>query len=243
MTFAPTPPSPPRRIRFAEVTQIKRNATNFSSRLTNYTCTPENHKLYEYAQKSPSVQELVSTTEDHGIPYKVYQEAYYSKEADAPDHAKEYGGVLFRTRGGTGLSALDEWDWADKTLVSGLLERKEDPFQLPKIVGIEGWEYNQCPPSRREVRNWLSEDPIQTKPVQRKGTWASQVNHWMSAGFTPLTSIQIEGPTQVWSSSGLGHTPRKKANASAREQQLMSVFSLEVFSMLVFHVTIECCDC
>ena len=50
---------------------------------------------------------------------------------------------------------------------------------------------------------------------------------------SPLTVMQIEGPTQAWSSSGLGQTSRKKTKASAREQQSMSVFSLEVFGMQV----------
>ena len=54
--------------------------------------------------------------------------------------------------------------------------------------------------------------------------------------------VQIEGPTQAWSSSGLGQTPKKKVKASAREQQYMSVFSLEVFGMLVFVTNLGCSD-
>lgn len=48
-----------------------------------------------------------------------------------------------------------------------------------------------------------------------------------------LTAAQIVGPTQAWSSSGLGQTPGKKAKTSTREQQFMSIFSLEVFGTLV----------
>ena len=96
VTFAPSPPSSPRRIHFAHVTQIKRDTTYAHSQLTHYTSTPASHKLYEYAQKPPSVQELALTAGDHGIPDKVYQEVYYSKEADAPDHAKEYAGISFQ---------------------------------------------------------------------------------------------------------------------------------------------------
>jgi DNA polymerase zeta len=175
VTFAPSPPSSPRRVRFAEVTQIKRDTGDVRSGPTNYTRTLANHELYEYVQKPPSVQELVSTMDDHGIPNKVYQEVYYSKEADAPDQAREYGGILFRICGGTGISALGEWDGEDKTSMSGLLQPKTDPFQLPKIVGIEGWEYNQYPPSGREIRNWLLKDPTQTTTGDRRSTWASQV--------------------------------------------------------------------
>lgn len=182
VTFAPSPPSSPRRIRFAEVTQIKRDTTNIRSRLTHYTSTPANHKLYEYALKPPSVQGLVATTDDHGIPNKVYQEVYYSKETDAPDHAKEYAGILFRIHGGTGLSTLEEWDGENKTAIPGLPKRQKGPLQLPRIAGIGGWEYNQCPPSRREIQNWLIENPIPTEMAKRKATWASQVNHQCSNG-------------------------------------------------------------
>ena len=180
VTFAPSPPSSPRRTRFAEVTQIKRNTANIHSRLTHYTSTPANHKVYEYALNSPSVQELVATTDDHGIPSKVYQEVYYSKEADAPDHAKEYAGILFRIRGGTGLSALEEWVGEDKTPIPGLLKRQKGPSRLPKIVGIGGWEYAQCPPSRREIQSWLIENPIPIGTVKRKAVLASQVNYQYS---------------------------------------------------------------
>ena len=48
-----------------------------------------------------------------------------------------------------------------------------------------------------------------------------------------LKTTQIVGPTQAWSSSGLGQTPGKRAKASTRERQFMSVLSLEVFGMLV----------
>ena len=177
VTFAPSPPSPPRRVRFAEVTQIRRETTYVCSGLTNYTRAPTDREQYEYGQKPPSVQELVSTMDDRGIPNKVYQEVYYSKEADAPEQAKEYAGILFRIRGGTGISALDEWDGEDKTSISGLLQRKKSPVQLPKIAGIEGWEYNQYPPSGREIRSWLLEDPVRAKPGDRRDTWASQVNY------------------------------------------------------------------
>jgi len=53
-----------------------------------------------------------------------------------------------------------------------------------------------------------------------------------------LTIAQIVGPTQTWSSSGLGQTPGKKAKTSTREQQFMSVLSLEVFGMLVSAVNL-----
>ena len=177
VTFAPSPPSSPRRIQFAHVTQIKRDIADIRSQLTHHTSTPANHKLYEYAQKPPSAQELVSTAGDHGIPNKLYQEVYYSKECDAPDHAKEYAGILFRIRGGTGLSALDEWGEEGKTLIPGLLKRKKGPLRLPRIIGIEGWEYNRCPPSHREIRSWLLENPASTEKGKRKVIRTSQVSY------------------------------------------------------------------
>lgn len=164
-------------MRFANVMQIKRDTTGIRPQLTHYTNTPASHELYEYAQKPPLAQELVLTTDDHDIPDKIYQDVYYSKEADAPDHAKEYAGILFRIPGGTGLSTLEEWDGEGQTPVPGLLKRKPGPLLLPTVVGMEGWEYSQCPPSRREVRSWLVANPAPTEAGGRKATWASQVNH------------------------------------------------------------------
>lgn len=114
----------------------------------------------------------MSTTDDHGILSKVYPDVYYSKESDAPDHAKEYAGILFRIRGGTGLSALDEWNGEGN---AGLSERNKGPLRLRRAVETGGWEYDRCPPSRREVRRWLLENPIQTGTVERKAARASQV--------------------------------------------------------------------
>jgi DNA polymerase zeta len=233
VTFAPSPPSSPPRVRFAHVTQMKRDIANIRSGLTHYTSTPANHTLFEYAQQSPSVQELTSTVDDHGVPNKVYQEVYYSKETDAPDYAKEYAGILFRIRGGTGLSALEEWYREDKTPIPGLLIRKNDPLRLPRIIGIEGWEYSKCPPSRREVRSWLVENPVPREMEKRKIMLTSQViNYRGSNAVVLLTTTQIVGPTQAWSSSGVGQTLGKKAKAPTREQQFMSILSLEVFGML-----------
>ena len=122
------------------------------------------------------MRELVSTADDHNIPNKVYQEAYYSKEADAPDHAREYAGVLFRIPGGTGLSALEEWVRQDKIPMPGMPKRKKGPLRLPRVIGIDGWEYSRCPPSRREIQNWLVENPAPMETGKRKVMWTSQVN-------------------------------------------------------------------
>jgi hypothetical protein len=176
VTFVLSPPSSPHPIHFAKVTQIKQGLTHIYSRITHYTSTPANHKLYEYAPKPPTVRELVATTGDCGIPDKVYQEVYYSKEADAPDNSKEYAGILFRIRGGTGLSALERWEAEEGPSISGLLKQQKVPLRLPRIVGVEGWEYNRYSPSRREIRSWLVDNPVPTERARRKTTYASQVN-------------------------------------------------------------------
>lgn len=176
VTFAPSPPSSPIRIRFAEVTQIKRDTSNTRLRLFNYTSTPANHKSYGYAQKPPSAQELVSTADCHGIPDTVYQGVFYSKETDAPDHAKEYAGILFRIHSGTGLSVLEEWEGGENTPVSRPRQQMKGPLRLSRIVGIGGWEYHRRPPSLREVRRWLPENQTPAEIRMRRATWASQVN-------------------------------------------------------------------
>jgi len=73
----------------------------------NATISPQG---YIYAHIPPSASELLLTVDDFGIPSKVYQSPYYSNESDAPEHSKEYAGLLFIIQRGRGLSTLKDWD-------------------------------------------------------------------------------------------------------------------------------------
>lgn len=121
------------------------------------TIIPGN-KVFTYALKPPSTSELLSSMFDIGLETRVHRDPYYSKPEDAPERAREYGGLKFRLQGGTGVGSLEEWASTlhgaskDTSPSRGIL-----PARRPKLEGggILGWEYSSVPPSRRQAEEWL----------------------------------------------------------------------------------------
>jgi hypothetical protein len=115
-------------------------------------------KVFTYALKPPSTSELLSSMFDLGLETRVHRDPYYSKAEDAPERAREYGGLKFRLQGGTGVGSLEEWASPlygtsnDTSLSRGVL-----PTRRAKLEGnaILGWEYSSVPPSRRQAEEWL----------------------------------------------------------------------------------------
>ena len=103
---------------------------------------------YLYGPKPPSIAELVATTDHYNIPSKIYRNPYYSNERDAPDRPREYAGLVFNIKGGTGIANLEEW----QSEGTGSLDLRLD---TDRHVGVHGWEYASLPPGLREARKWL----------------------------------------------------------------------------------------
>ena len=117
-------------------------------------------KGYRYALPPPTASALLASVDEHGIPSKVYTSPYYSKASDAPERPREYAGLVFHLKGGTGLDTLEEWAGSTPDSIGhvGKGKRRLDP------TGVTGWEYASTPPSAREVRRWLS-SPQGRKPI------------------------------------------------------------------------------
>ena len=112
-------------------------------------------RVFTYALKPPSTSELLSSMFDLGLETRVHSDPYYSKAEDAPERAREYGGLKFRLQGGTGVGSLEEWAHGaskDTSPSRGML-----PTRRAKLEGsgILGWEYSSVPPSRRQAEEWL----------------------------------------------------------------------------------------
>ncbi len=103
-------------------------------------------RVYTYAATPPSVSELLSSLQAHGIPTKIYQDPWYSIESDAPEHPREYAGLVYHLKGGTGTSILKEWSSTEDTTQKDIKLHPD---------GISGWEYASAPPSAKAVRRWL----------------------------------------------------------------------------------------
>ncbi|KZT65126.1 hypothetical protein DAEQUDRAFT_677323 [Daedalea quercina L-15889] len=166
-------------------------------------------KGYRYALPPPSTTTLLSSVDEYGIPSKIYTSPYYSRASDAPERPREYAGLVFNLKGGTGLSTLEEWTSSTPDSIGhgGTGKRRLDP------TGVTGWEYASTPPSVKEVRRWLRSPQGCKRSVQAR----------------PKQSSQITGPTQA-NPYGMRATPLKSSKPSSRERQNMSIFSLEVFA-------------
>ena len=126
---------------------------------------------YLYRIQPPTAAELLGSTDQYGIPSKVYRDPYYSKEIDAPEKPREFAGLVFHLKGGDGIANLEEWKTEEiMTSVRGA------PPCAPDRTGVGGWEYASTPPSVREVRKWLKEERgrLNARPARKKDT--SQVS-------------------------------------------------------------------
>ncbi|KAI0651854.1 hypothetical protein C8Q79DRAFT_935176 [Trametes meyenii] len=163
---------------------------------------------YVYAFPPPTPSELIESTDQVGIPRKVYRDPYYSKEGDAPERPREYAGLVFHLKGGDGVSTLDEWKNEDANRpATGPLPRHLN------AAGVWGWEYASSPPSARQARKWLEEQGSFTSPQSSRAK----------------NSSQILGPTQL-NPYGLKSTLTPRVNKAKRDRQNMTVLAVEVFA-------------
>lgn len=118
-----------------------------------------------YAAKPPTAVELVATTDHYNVPGKIYQAPYYSNESDAPERPREYAGLVFDLKGGTGIANLEEWKSEEGP---GL-----DMRSMGGPSGVCGWEYASLPPGLSEVRKWLKENKAVTLQKKERSSQVS----------------------------------------------------------------------
>ena len=139
-------------------------------------------KIYAYAFKPPSTSELLSSMFDLGLETQIHRDPYYSKAEDAPERAREYGGLKFRLQGGTGVGSLEEWASALHGTSNDLSpSRRMPPARRAGLdgSGILGWEHSSVPPSRRQAEEWLrkcSEEDDAKLKRERQMKMQSQVD-------------------------------------------------------------------
>ncbi|KAF9568379.1 hypothetical protein CPC08DRAFT_402859 [Agrocybe pediades] len=171
------------------------------------SCKAINSNQFMYSVTAPTPSYIKGSFEVFGLPSKVYQPPYYSKDNDVPDAPKEYAGLVYRLKGGTGIATLEEWS---TPLVSGLM--KASPATFLDSAGVGGWEYAGDPPSVKEVRRFLRKE---------------RASKGRSLAFRAKLTSQIEGPTQ-FNVYGFKTAPVQNASAT-RESANLSVLSVEIF--------------
>jgi len=138
------------------------------------SCKVPNSNQYTYTMVPPTASYLRESFEALGLPSKIYQPPYYSKDVDVPDSFKEYAGLVYRLKGGTGIAQLDEWSNSSFEHHSRL--SKTSPPTYLESAGIGGWEYASEPPSVKDVRRSLQLDRNNASRKQfLKGKLTSQV--------------------------------------------------------------------
>ncbi|KAF8846392.1 hypothetical protein BDN67DRAFT_940224 [Paxillus ammoniavirescens] len=181
-----------------------RPRASYSSLTGSLTFSPPSRGVsFAYAHIPPSTSELLGALEGFGLPSKIYRDPFYSKKADIPDGPREYAGLVYHLRGGDGLDVLEEWQSSENCQVT--------VAKLQSLsMRFDGWEIACSPPSVRQVRKWLDENPAE---CVRKARMRSQ----------------IEGQTQA-NISGMNPIPPKHPEFNTREGQHMTSFSMEVFA-------------
>jgi len=118
------------------------------------TCKTVNTNRYIYSLQPPTVSELRDQLQALGLPSKIYQAPYYSKDSDIPESTKEYAGLSYRLKGGQGIAWLEEWSthpFGDKKTS---MQNNTTKIELNPL-GVGGWEYASYPPGVIEIRQFL----------------------------------------------------------------------------------------
>lgn len=130
---------------------------------------------FVYILPPPRASDLIANIAEFGLPNKVYRDPYYSRESDAPERPREYAGLLFHLKGGDGLSLLEEW----RNIEPFSTTKQDIPMRTLNRTGVGGWEYASSPPSVRQVRRWLLENPNSKETGLGPGKQPSQVSYDM----------------------------------------------------------------
>ncbi|KIP11956.1 hypothetical protein PHLGIDRAFT_510248 [Phlebiopsis gigantea 11061_1 CR5-6] len=157
-------------------------------------------RAYVYRYPPPTTIGLLSSLDTYGVSSTVYRDPYYSNEEDAPEHSREYAGLLYTLKGGTGVGVLDDWVGHERPNVHGV---------HPDNSGIYGWEYAATPPSVKQSRLWLAQTP-------REG-----------AACARTSTSQILGPTPARPNTA---KPTPPGRIIARDKGGMTALCLEVFA-------------
>lgn len=113
--------------------------------------------------------------EDYGQPCKIYQNPWYSKASDAPERPREYAGLVYHLKGGTGLGIVEDWkeDVDDASCDRDQTNHSTTRELHPRF--IDGWEYTGLPPGHRETRKWAKVHPNESSDEKHRPSPRSQV--------------------------------------------------------------------
>ena len=179
-----------------------------------------------FSRPCPSSSEIETTMSKKGVPDVIYQNAYYSDEADVPDRQREYAGREFKLESNT-VPYLPEFDpdgtspatYGQKTpiLLNEDQEGKADRKRR-RLCKIRRWDLADLPPTKAEVSAWLEHELLLRTDASR--------DDYAAMGGNKILS-QIDGPTPK-NKYGFKCSQKGTSTIVQHETQYMSLMSLEV---------------
>lgn len=185
-----------------------------------------NLKTLTYAQACPSFLEVEATMGKEGLPNVIYQNAYYSDEADVPDRQREYAGREFKIESNT-VPYLPDFDPTGSSpasyglkppvLLDQAMEEMADRKRR-RLCKIRKWNLAEQPPSKSEVLAWFEHE-------QQSGM--APTRNFQIAKRDAKALSQIDDPTQK-NKHGFKYSQKRESTTVQHETQYMSIMSLEV---------------
>ncbi|KAL2209296.1 hypothetical protein CC79DRAFT_1367486 [Sarocladium strictum] len=187
---------------------------------------PASSRTSVVAALPPSIDHVLSTLSNHHLPDVVYQDAYYSNEADVPARAREYAGREFRLESNT-VPFLPAFDPTALSLISHGVRGDGPDIEAAALeyarqgrqCSWRSWEFARPPPSYGAVEAWLKKKEA---AAVEEGRSVRDIKATQKAALS-----QIEGATPK-NKHGFRFTQKPKATSVEHEVQYMSTMSLEV---------------
>lgn len=185
--------------------------------------------VFVFGQSPPSFEDVERTV----APSVIYQDAYYSNEADVPERPREYAGQEFRLESTT-LPFLPEFDKTgvvSNSKTAGIDKAKQEliDHRRRQQCSLRNWEIMRPPPTWDEVQSWLDDEtpPVRDELDDLEVDGPPTLTQVKRKNRPPPELSQIDGPTQK-NKHGFKFSQKKASTSVQHETGYMSTMSLEV---------------
>jgi DNA polymerase zeta len=181
----------------------------------------------------PSAAVVESTMMRAGLPSVLHQDAYYSKEQDVPERAREYAGREFKLQSTT-LLYLPPFDPIGRSTANVgdypavVIDKEKEKAKFrdrSHRCNLRHWEMAKLPPSYKKVQAWIHDEKSGSQ--QKETNKPEQIPKPSPKQKSPKQLSQIEGPTQK-NKHGFKYSQKMKSTSVKHVTQYMSIMSLEV---------------
>ena len=174
-------------------------------------------RTYRLSISAPTLYEILLDLDNHRLPHKIYQDAYWSNPTDLPAYTFEWAGRRYLHRSDADRF-LPEFEHA---------AHSKDRLSIPAApVCFKRWQYAVPLPKRSAILGWKEGQEetttVQAPKVNRKGKALVMDTQWVQKS-------QVQGPTQA-NPYGAKYAQVKASNAVVKEKEHMSSLAIELHS-------------